>query len=102
MKRMVSSLRPLGALSLSRSVSNPYLYLSTSSARTFSTVACSMFSLSVGISKAAIFLFLCCDAVTGGVTPEDFAKTLQKRLDIVEGRIPPKTHAHRALGQFRR
>ncbi|MNT98994.1 hypothetical protein D3C72_2417230 [compost metagenome] len=50
MNRTVSSLRPLGAMSDSISVSKPYLYLSTSSASTESTVARSMFSLSVGIS----------------------------------------------------
>ena len=54
MKRTVSSLSPFGAMSLSMSVSKPYLYLSTSSASTFATVSCSISSLSVGISNAAI------------------------------------------------
>src|ERR1700730_12498515 len=40
MKRTVSSDRPLGALSDSMSVSNPYLYWSTSIRRTCSTVSC--------------------------------------------------------------
>src|SRR5260221_3397410 len=40
MKRTVSSDRPLGALSDSISVSNPYRYWSTSIRRTRSTVSC--------------------------------------------------------------
>src|SRR5271170_523501 len=40
MNRTVSSDRPLGALSDSISVSNPYLYWSTSIRRTWSTVSC--------------------------------------------------------------
>src|SRR5882757_4945899 len=40
MKRTISSDRPLGALSDSISVSNPYLYWSTSIRRTCSTVSC--------------------------------------------------------------
>src|SRR6202035_3926168 len=40
MKRTVSSDRPFGALSDSISVSNPYLYWSTSMRRTCSTVSC--------------------------------------------------------------
>src|SRR5260370_29028935 len=39
-KRTVSSDRPLGAFSDSISVSNPYLYSSTSMRRTCSTVSC--------------------------------------------------------------
>src|SRR5215510_5781179 len=40
MKRTISSEWPLGAFSDSISVSNPYLYLSTSMRRTWSTVSC--------------------------------------------------------------
>src|SRR6187397_1724722 len=40
MKRTVSSDRPLGAFSDSISVTNPYLYWSTSIRRTWSTVSC--------------------------------------------------------------
>src|SRR5712691_2236265 len=40
MKRTVSSERPLGAFSDSISVTNPYLYWSTSIRRTCSTVSC--------------------------------------------------------------
>src|SRR5690606_5336175 len=45
MNRMISSLSPFGALSLSISVSKPYLYWSTSIRRT-----CSMVSCTAGIS----------------------------------------------------
>src|SRR3984893_6449273 len=50
MKRMVSSQSPLGALSDSMSVTNPYLYWSTSIRRTFSTVSCT-----AGILPSAAF-----------------------------------------------
>src|SRR5690242_2251266 len=40
MNRTVSSERPLGAFSDSMSVTNPYLYWSTSIRRTLSTVSC--------------------------------------------------------------
>src|SRR5262249_49697941 len=40
MKRTISSESPLGAFSDSISVSNPYLYWSTSIRRTWSTVSC--------------------------------------------------------------
>src|SRR5262245_61584579 len=39
MKRMVSSVRPFGAVSVSMSVTNPYLYFSPVTARTVSIVS---------------------------------------------------------------
>src|SRR5260370_23046847 len=65
MKRTMSSERPLGALSDSISVTNPYLYWSTSMWRTRSMVSCT-----AGISSSAAgsrtagwsFSLLCDDA----------------------------------------
>src|SRR4029079_19708662 len=54
MKRTMSSDRPLGALSDSMSVTNPYLYWSTSRRRTRSTVSCTAGILpSAAVSRTA-------------------------------------------------
>src|ERR1700736_2956452 len=60
MKRTVSSDRPLGALSDSISVSNPYLYWSTSMRRTRSTVSCTAGILpSAAVSRTAGWIGRC-------------------------------------------
>src|SRR6516165_2849064 len=94
MKRTISSESPLGALILSISVVNPYLYLSTSISRTRSMVSCT----GVAICHSPFILCRPPDLPAGA----NFRKNGQEPLDIRLRRVPAGGDAKHAGAQVRR